>query len=80
LAKNWVVDKVANLERGGRLERVKPTFSPAILCRAIISQLRLAAHEAQERKVTSPGGKGEIPKEAKPTRVAVSCSASVAQR
>jgi hypothetical protein len=27
----WAVEKVGNLERGGRLERVKPTFSLLIL-------------------------------------------------
>jgi hypothetical protein len=30
-------DKVGNLERGGRLERVKPTFSLVILWRAAAS-------------------------------------------
>jgi hypothetical protein len=27
MVSSWDVDEVANLERGGRLERVKPVFS-----------------------------------------------------
>jgi hypothetical protein len=28
VASSWAADEVENLERGGRLERVKPNFSP----------------------------------------------------
>jgi hypothetical protein len=61
-----------NLERGGRLERVKPIFSPVRLCRAWSWSFCLRP-EAPERKAgdPSPGEKGEIPKEVNPKRVAV---------
>jgi hypothetical protein len=38
----------------------------------MVSQLRLADHEAQERMVFEPGEKEETPREVKPMRVAVS--------
>jgi hypothetical protein len=40
-----MVDKVANLERGGRLERVKPSFSWGKLWRALAGN----GGKAQER-------------------------------
>jgi hypothetical protein len=53
MANSWAVDKVRNLERGGSLERGKPTFSLVILWRATKSQLRLALVKAHERKALS---------------------------
>jgi hypothetical protein len=69
-----VVEEVANLERGGRLARVQPTFLLVILCRAMNSSapawpfMKLM----RGRLVTpTPAREGEIPKEANPMRVAV---------
>jgi hypothetical protein len=71
--KSWAVDPVTDLERGGRLERVKPIFSSAILCRAMFDKLFCLLPMKPRRGWSSdPGEKGEPPREVKPMRVAVS--------
>jgi hypothetical protein len=55
---------VANLGRGGRLGRVKPTFPPEILWRAAGTDYSVSgeAHERSRLLGRPAGGEGEAPK------------------